>query len=178
MSDNTMALRPIEIHDLEYLHILAMDPVVRSNVVGWGWPQALSSHQAWYDRGTDSDTTRRFIIHVEDIGQVGMIGLWQIDWRNKTAEVGLKIGGRDGLRGRGFGTSALRKLTDFAFADAGLRRLHSEVLDINSTSQRLFTTAGWSREGVLRQHVWRAGDYRDVIQFGILAKEHFRTSGK
>lgn len=173
LRNESIRLRPIERDDLSYLTDLANDPVVRHNVVGWDWPFSLAGQERWFDRGVESDAARRFLIETVDGGAVGLAGLWDIDWHNRTAVSGLKLGGTAEVRGRGYGRQALGLLMDFAFLDVGLRRLTADVLEYNRASLKLHVEKfGWVREGLSREHVWRDGQHWDVVQLGILRDEY------
>nr|WP_162241223.1 GNAT family protein [Leifsonia sp. Leaf325] len=172
MTNNKMRLRPVEREDLEFLRDLANDPVVRAKVVGWDWPLSLAGQEKWFDRADTDSSVHRFIAEDEN-GPAGMAGLWEVDWHNRTALVAVKLGGRPDVRGRGLGIAVVDAIMDFAFNDVGLNRLHSTILDDNDASLALFVRkAGWSVEGRLRSHVWRSGDYHDLVQVGILRSEY------
>lgn len=167
-------LRPIERTDLVFLRDLANDPVVRQNVVGWDWPLSLEGQEKWFDRGIDTSTTRRFIIEGDEGEPVGLTGLWDINWRNRTAKSAVKIGGRPDVRGRGYGTRSVHSLMDFAFNDVGLNRLYSTILDFNEASISTYTKkSGWKIEGVARQHIYRDGCFVDLMHIGILRDEYY-----
>lgn len=173
MTAASVVLRPIEQGDLSFLRDLANDPGVRANVVGWDWPLSLAAQQEWFETGVDTVTTRRFIVENEDSEPVGLTGLWDIDWHNRTALSAVKIGGRPDLRGRGYGTGALWATMAMAFTDVGLHRLYSTILEFNAASIATYVEkSGWRREGVARQHVWRDGQYWDAIYVGILRDEY------
>lgn len=102
-----------------------------------------------------------------------MTGLWEIDWHNSSAMTALKLGGRNNVRGRGYGKSAVEEMMRFAFDDVGLNRLHSTILQTNEASRALYVgSCGWTEEGLLRQHIWRDGAYQDVLQVAILRDEY------
>jgi len=173
LSNDSIRLRPIERGDLPFLAELANDPIVRHNVIGWDWPLSLAGQERWFDRGVESDSARRFVVESNEGAALGLTGLWEIDWHNRTAVSGIKLGGSADVRGHGYGRQALRLLMDFAFEDVGLHRLTADVLEYNQASIVLHVDKlGWTREGVSRQHVWRQGRHWDVIQLGILRDEY------
>jgi RimJ/RimL family protein N-acetyltransferase len=172
-SASTVALRAVEPADLAFLQALANDPEVRSNVVDWDWPLSLAGQQEWFPSTLSDRTTRRFIVETPDGAPVGMTGLWDLDWRNRIALTGLKLGGTTDVRGKGYGTSAINAIMDFAFLDAGLNKLYATVLADNARSLAAYVRkCGWTEEGRLRQHAWRGGRYVDLVQIGILRSEY------
>ncbi|MFF1571171.1 GNAT family N-acetyltransferase [Leifsonia sp. NPDC058292] len=169
----SVALRPIERADLPFLQRLANDPQVRENVVGWDWPLSLAGQEAWFAASLANHDTRRFIVETADGRAIGLTGLWDIDWRSRTALTALKLGGDDEVRGRGYGTSAIRALMDFAFLDVGLNRLYSTIVAGNEASVAAYVrNSGWQEEGRLREHAWRGGRYVDLIQIGMLRSDY------
>lgn len=171
--ENTVSLRPIEREDLGFLRDLANDTEVRRNVVGWGWPLSLADQERWFNSGIDTPTTRRFIVETADGQPIGMTGLWEIDWRNRSAMVAIKLGGRPGIRGKGLGVAAIEAVMMFAFRDVGLRRLHASFLATNEASRALFVRkCGWIEEGIMREHVWREGEFQDLVHVGLLENEY------
>jgi RimJ/RimL family protein N-acetyltransferase len=169
-------LRPIERFDLDFLCDLGNDSFVRDNVVGWGWPLSLASQETWFTSIINGDhSSRRFIIDVNGTA-VGLIGLWNLNWHDRSAEVGLKIGGKtQEVRGQGYGSRALSQLVNFSFFDVGLHKLWAHVIETNDRSQNLFNNHGWTREGILRNHVWRNGKFVNVVQYGLLYDEITHT---
>ncbi len=175
LSGESLTLRPIERGDLVFLRDLANDPGVRANVVGWDWPLSLHGQEQWFAAGRESDHARRLLIETHDGRPIGITGLWDIDWRNRRAMSAIKLGGSDEpVRGRGYGSEALRLMMDFAFGDVGLHRLTAQILEFNQASRALYAKCGWVEEGISRQHVWRDGTYWDVIDLGILRSEYLR----
>ncbi|QAV70548.1 N-acetyltransferase [Salinibacterium sp. UTAS2018] len=170
-------LRPIEHEDLPFLQSLANDTVVRERVVGWDWPVSMADQERWFVSGANTSTTRRFVVESTSGDRLGLTGLWDIDWHNRSALTALKLGGDPGNRGKGYGAEAVQALMRFAFNDVGLNRLHSTILETNLPSLVVYIRkSGWSEEGRLRQHVWRDGKFLDAIQIGILASE-FASAG-
>jgi RimJ/RimL family protein N-acetyltransferase len=169
----SVRLRPIEREDLSFLRDLANDAQVRENVVGWDWPLSLAAQERWFDAGADTMITRRFIVEDDEGAPVGLTGLWDIDWHNRSAMTAIKIGGRPNVRGRGHGFAAIAAIMAFAFNDVGLNRLYTTILSDNEPSRQLFVTkCGWVEEGVLREHVWRNGVFRDVVHVALLRNEY------
>ena len=165
-------LRGIEEGDLDFLVALANDPVVRANVVGWDWPLTKAGQLKWFASTLGDNSTRRFIVEDSNGTPVGVTIVGDIDWRNGTASLAIKLGGPEMPRRKGLGTAALYSTMQFAFEDAGLRKLHATILDTNEASKALFTRkCGWKQEGLLRRQVWRGGDYVDLLQVGIFRDE-------
>jgi RimJ/RimL family protein N-acetyltransferase len=165
-------IRPVEQRDLQFLRELGNDPVVRSNVVGWDWPLSDAGQERWFGTSAESSTTRRFLVESKSGDPLGLTGLWDIDWHSRNALTALKLGGRDGVRGRGYGSDAIKAVTAFAFLDVGLERLYSTILVTNEASLRAYCEkSGFTVEGRARRHVWRNGGFVDLVHIGILRED-------
>ncbi|PHQ53594.1 hypothetical protein BLA24_00025 [Streptomyces cinnamoneus] len=73
--------------------------------------------------------------------------------------------------GKGYATDAARTMIDFGFRTLGLHRISAAIGPDNLASINLIERLGFTREGVLRDHVHTNGVWRDSILFSTLAKE-------
>ena len=74
-------------------------------------------------------------------------------------------------RGKGYASEALGLLIEYGFDEIGLHRIYARVIDGNEASRNLFTRLGFTQEGLLREHVFRHGKYRNMFMFGLLRDE-------
>lgn len=177
LKGNLVSLRTMEVEDLPYIKAINDDPVVRANVVGWGWPNSEAEMLRWH-AASQGGNTHRWVVEDGDGRVIGVTGLWDVDMQSRHAMTALKIGGKNEVRGRGLGTDAIKLVMAFAFYDLGLNRLYGAILANNVASQRAYLDkCGWSREGVSRAHVWRHGDYVDLVQVGVLKADFDGLAG-
>ncbi len=73
--------------------------------------------------------------------------------------------------GRGIATDAARTITDYGFQELGLHRVSAAVGPDNTASIRLVEQLGMVREGVIRDHVFTNGAWRDSVLYSALAEE-------
>lgn len=149
--------------------------------------QRLSSHdEAIYrfEQGVEEWVTglpskkdmRAFAIETVEGGRlIGFCELVHVDWRCRSAMLGIEIGDHDAW-GRGYGTEAVRILLRVAFDGMGLNRVEAGTFEFNPRAVRCLEKAGFAREGVLRQSVYREGRFWDEVVMGILA-EDWRARG-
>ena len=115
-----------------------------------------------------NDGIENFVFAIRSGGRlIGMVNIDGLDWPNSHAEIGIALT-EPAERGRGLAAEALALLISYAFHELGLKRIWARVIEDNLPSLRLFDTMGFQREGVLRQHVRRRGQFRDMIVFGLL----------
>lgn len=165
-------IRALEKEDLPALTEWHNDPAIARNLVGWSFPLSMAHQEVWFESTLKNQNTKRFAIEsIEDGRLIGMTGLWDIDWKNRSALTASIIG--EDVRGRGYGSDAIAAIMEYAFIELGLNRLWSDILDFNQASLGAYVRkCGWQKEGVLRQHIFRNGAFHDCIRVAILASEY------
>lgn len=126
----------------------------------------MLNQEDWFEKVSRDRGNEMFAIHCER-GFVGVCGLCHIDWLNRTAEVSIYIGPED-CRGKGVGIDTLALLRDKAFNEFNLHKLWAEIYSNNHASIGLFEKAGYTLEGTLRKQVYKCGEYRDSLMYGLL----------
>lgn len=130
-------------------------------------PVGASHHRKWFERIQDRDDAVIFAIRDKGGRLVGTCQLINRHPVHCTAELQIRIGYPED-RGHGYGTSAVRRLLDFAFRDWNLNRVQLYVLEGNEPALRTYEKCGFKREGALRQAVFIDGAYRNLIVMGVL----------
>nr|WP_121390979.1 GNAT family protein [Actinokineospora cianjurensis] len=74
-------------------------------------------------------------------------------------------------QGKGYATDTVRTMVDFAFGPLGLHRVTAAIGPENAASLAVARRCGFSREGVLRDHVHTNGAWRDSVLFSRLADD-------
>ena len=98
----------------------------------------------------------RFVIDYgngDDAQFAGVISLHTINIKNHTAEIGYWM--EKSMRGKGIGTIAAKMIADYGFRSLGFRRIDGLADVENAASQKLLTSAGFQKEGILRNKVTR-----------------------
>jgi UDP-4-amino-4,6-dideoxy-N-acetyl-beta-L-altrosamine N-acetyltransferase len=132
-------------------------------------PHTEAGHHAWVEAFL-ADPDRRGWIILFNRAPAGFLTLTGLTNCNRRAEWGWYIGDPD-ARGRGAGRAAQALGLDKAFDDLGLEKVFAEVLADNETALKSQAAAGFRREGYLRKHALKDGEYRDVVLLAILAEE-------
>lgn len=102
---------------------------------------------------------------------VGLIGLLDINLRNRKAEMYIALGERT-YRGKGVAATSVRLLIDKAFHEFGLNRLYLYTERENIPAQRLFEKCGFRREGLLLEDLIYNGRKVDRWLYAITALEY------
>lgn len=145
----TVALVPLAREHLPAVEALFDDPdVLRFTRLPEPPPPGFA--ETWlglYERGRRDGTREGFAV-VEEGEFLGLALAPRIEREARTAELGYIVA--PSARGRGVATTALRLLTEWAFAELGALRLELLVGVENHASKRVAERNGYRLEGVLR----------------------------
>jgi RimJ/RimL family protein N-acetyltransferase len=136
-------------------------------------PMTVAEEEAWFEdmikRQGKSDY--HFVMClIEDDRPIGTLGLFDINYVNGTAGIGISIGEKE-LWGQGLGTDAMNALLDFGFGQLRLERLWLEVYDYNARARRSYEKCGFTLEGTERHAIFKHGRHHDVLMMSILSEE-------
>jgi len=106
----------------------------------------------------------------EDRAHIGNIKLGSVDRNNRQADVGLLLGEKKSW-GKGFGTEAVKLVSQYAFDALDLHKLAAGVLDGNTGSAVVFKKAGYQLEGILRDHAILNGAFVDCQMYSRLSTD-------
>ena len=135
---------------LDGLAAVAADPDVRRftripDPVPPGFPETWLGR---FEEGRREGAREGFAIVGGGSEFLGVAVVPKLDRDARTAELGYVVVRE--ARGRGVATEALRLLTEWAFAEAGMLRLELLISVDNAASKRVAERCGYVREGVLR----------------------------
>lgn len=101
---------------------------------------------------------------------IGNVGLHSQEKIHRSAEFGIFIGEK-AYWNTGYGTEATRLTVKHGFETLNLNRIYLTVYETNPRAVRAYEKAGFVREGVQRQAIYRNGRYIDMILMSILRAE-------
>jgi RimJ/RimL family protein N-acetyltransferase len=164
-------LRALEADDVALVHRWYQD--ARTAALMGELPRSLAAMEARYrngiaDQGRDSYPF--LICRLEDDVPVGRLDLFAIDRANGSADFGIAIGDRE-QRGRGYGRDAVEALSDFAFEELRLERLHLLTDATNVRAHRTYQAAGFTVEAVERRAFFQHGRFTDAVHMSLLRHE-------
>ncbi len=166
-------LRAADQDDLPMFVKWLNDPEVRHGLMMY-LPLSMATEQKWFDdmlkRPQDEQP---LVIEFEDQGKwisIGNCGIFGIDWRIRSAEVGIMIGEKEHWN-QGYGTKAMRLLIKHGFNTLNLNRIFLKVYENNPRAVRSYEKAGFFHEGCMRQAHYHKGKYIDAIMMSVLREE-------
>lgn len=135
------------------------------------YPLFNSGQEMWFEKHMRSNDFL-FIVY-ESSTKIGMIGLSNIDNRNRNAKL-LRFVLDEEFRGKGYGREALRLLLDYAFNHLNLHSVYLDTFKHNVRIINFYKKAGFKQEGIKRQHIYKDGKYNDLVCMRVL-KDEFKT---
>lgn len=130
-------------------------------------PVHAAQHAAWMRSIVNRNDVVVFAIRQKRGDRlIGVCQLHTISPVHRSAELQIRIGDAR-ARGRGYGAEAVRLLVDFAFRDLNLHRVWLRVFRTNTRALKTYASAGFAKEGVMRDAAFVNGRFVDVVVMGI-----------
>ena len=101
---------------------------------------------------------------------IGNITLQCIHQIYRSAEFACVFGEKD-YWGRGYGTEAAKMIFNHGFKRLNLHRIWTGTASTNIGMQKIAEKLGMKKEGVFKEAMFLNGEYVDIIEYGILAKD-------
>jgi len=165
-----VTLRPVTEDDLPFLARLRNDPAAAGEYGWFGWKDPQRGRRRWAESGLLSETGGTLIVLLDN-ERAG-----SVSWREVPAgpiascwNIGITLVPES--RGRGCGSAAQRLLARYLFTHTLAHRVEASTETTNIAEQRALEKAGFTREGVLRGAMFRQGQWRDLVVYGVLRDE-------
>ena len=162
-------LRALEPEDLDFIHAIENDESV------WEISNTETPYSRFlikqYLEESHKDIYQvkqlRLVISNYDDEALGMIDIFDFDFKNKRAGIGILI--RDTKnRNNGFGREALQLLTDYCFTHLNLHQLYCNISEENDVSIKLFTNQGFKQIGLKIDWNLVNGIYKNEYLFQLI----------
>lgn len=162
-------LRALEPEDLDFVHTIENDESI--------WE--ISSTQTPYSKyiikqyleNAHKDIYEikqlRLVISNYNNEPIGMIDLFDFDFKNKRAGIGILI--KDSVnRIKGYGSEALKILVNYGFKQLNLHQMYCNISEDNEASIKLFSNHGFIKVGLKRDWNYVDGQYKNEYLFQII----------
>ena len=160
-------LRAVELSDKEMLLDIINDEQTEYELGGWSFPISNLNQEEWIKSlKPDNNTLRCVIVNKEGDRAIGTVILSDIDYKNGTAEIHIKLGNQ--IRSKGYGAETINLIVDYAFNELRLQCIYAHINSYNEKSQNLFEKCGFVKEGILRDRIFKKGNYHNVYSYSLL----------
>lgn len=169
-------LRAAEKEDLPVFVRWINDPEVTENLM-LVKPWSSFEEENWFEKMMERPANEHvLVIDVPDETQkteyrpIGTCSFYNIDWRNRSAEIGIMIGEK-AFWDQGYGSETMRLMLDHGFGTMNFHRIWLQVFSKNKRGIRTYEKAGFQYEGMFRQAHYQHGQYYDVYLMSVLRDE-------
>ncbi|UDM73883.1 GNAT family N-acetyltransferase [Vagococcus fluvialis] len=163
-------LRAIEKNDRDILLELINDPEIEYELGGSSYPISTFQQEKWIEGLTSrEDILRTMIVDKKNNTVVGTAILTDIDFKNGSAEIHIKIAKNH--QGKQYGSKVIRLLCCYSFDELRLNCIYANIISYNKASQKLFEKCGFIQEGRMRDRVFKKGNYYDVLSYSLLLRD-------
>ena len=114
------------------------------------------------------------IICIENDELIGNISLTNVDYINKTAELGIFIGNKD-YHSRGYGSEAIMLLLNYAFNYINLNNVMLKVYSFNICAIKAYEKCGFKTFGIWKDSHYFNGKYVDEIFMNVLKDDFYKN---
>ena len=162
-------LRALEPEDLEFIHDIENDESI--------WE--ISNTQTPYSRFLIKEYLEhahkdifevkqlRLIISNYNNEALGMIDLFDFDFKNSRAGVGILVKNPNN-RLKGYGYEALKLLVNYSFTHLGLHQLYCNISEENTASIKLFTNQEFKKIGLKKDWNQVNGSYKNEYLYQLI----------
>ena len=166
----------------EHVYISPMNPEDVEKYVKWlNDPEIvkyLSVHNGLVSLNGEKEYLEEFskrefvfaIVKNDNDELIGNIGLQNIDYKNGNAELGIFIGEEDNLS-KGYGSEAIKLLTNYAFNHLRLHSIYLRTLDTNERAQKSYEKCGFKEFGRRHESMFIDGKYHDLVYMELINKK-------
>lgn len=162
-------LRALEQEDLEFIHTIENDETfweisnTQTPFSNFILRQYLdNSHKDIFEV-----KQLRLVISNYDNEALGMIDLFDFDFKNSRAGIGILI--KDSVdRHQGLGTEALQLLINYSFKHLNLHQLYCNIAEDNNASVSLFTNQGFEIVGLKKDWNSINGNFQNEYLFQLI----------
>ena len=162
-------LRALEPEDLEFIHTIENDESV------WEISNTITPYSKFlikqYLKQSHKDIFEvkqlRLVISSYNKEALGMIDLFDFDFKNSRAGVGILVKDVKN-RAKGVGSEALKLLVNYSFTHLGLHQLYCNISEENDVSIKLFTKQGFKNIGLKKDWNLVNGSYKNEYIYQLI----------
>ena len=169
LTNGSVKLRAIEETDMDFCREMINSSYIESCTIRKNNPVSAKQQLEWFEN-YDQNKEIRLIIENET-AVLGMLIANNINWIDRNCEVGIKLMAQDSLKPNDT-LAACKLFLEYLFNELNMHCVFANILEENRLAYKLLTRLCFSKEGVLRQRVFKHGAYHNVVSFSILRNEY------
>lgn len=168
-----VSIRAIEKGDLNFLKDMMNDEGIERMTVDDHFPISTLQEEQWYMNNICNPGFHKYIIDTPNDGAVGLVSLEDINWRNRSFQIPIKIM-KERCGTVGVGIDAHMAMLRYAFDELQMYRAWGITLDYNQASLNMLKSCGYTVEGRNRSAIYKNGKYHDLVLTSLLREEYYK----
>ncbi|MDR3610684.1 MAG: GNAT family protein [Ignavibacteriaceae bacterium] len=166
--------RALKLEDAEFINSLRRIEEMENKIGGNKRFVALERETKWVNDLIMNDNPGFIYVAVCEKGSDAIIGyasITEIDYRNgRCYWGGIKL--LPEKAGKGYGFQAALLLLKYVFEELRMERCAAEGLEEHTVGLKLMEKAGFKKEGLMRKHIYKNGEYKNNWLLSILKEEY------
>ncbi|MBD1221296.1 UDP-4-amino-4,6-dideoxy-N-acetyl-beta-L-altrosamine N-acetyltransferase [Virgibacillus halodenitrificans] len=131
----------------------------------------IEKQRKWYKEIMENQQFEKYwVIQLDSGVPVGLISINNIDYVNQHASWAYYLGNIE-AKGKGLARILECNIYDYAFNNLNLNKLWCEVLEFNEKVVQMHEKFGSKIEGKFKEHIYKNGEYHNIIRMAILNEE-------
>lgn len=168
-------LRAYEEEDIPLKVKWMNDPLV-IKMLNSPFPISKIGTKKWLYKLQDDPSRMEFMVCMKENDEViGYTGFRDIDKKNKNAESYTGIGNTQ-FWGKGLGKEIKVIALNYIFSLHDMNKIYTHVRAGHVKNLGLNESIGFVEEGVLREHIYNRGEFKDVVVQGVLKKDFYKRN--
>ena len=165
-------LRALELEDHVLLHKWRADCNVNKLLVGNTFFVSREREKASIEQKMHDDSKNIYIgvCDKETAILIGYTSITNLDLRNSKAEINFYLGDKK-FWGKGLGKEAVKLTLKFLFEQYPLNKCYGKCLEEHAVSQKIFLSLGFKKDGVLRNEIFKNGEFKNILVYSLLRSE-------
>jgi methionyl-tRNA formyltransferase len=170
IQSENIRLLPLQKKDSDLLDDWNLDTVLPFGDSNYG-PNSGENQGAWIERMMTkrSDLIIFAIEEMEHSKPIGTCSLHNINWRNRSSEVQVRIKDSEYFS-QSYEIEAVNLLCDFGFDDLNLHRVYLHIFADNKNAIRAYEQIGFVKEGCHKEPAFSDGSWRDILYMSKIEK--------
>lgn len=166
-----ITLRPLKLEDATQTLELRYDIESNKAMMGYPFPVNLENEKNWISSLYPQGERNSIFLAIEENAHkkfAGYLSAKSINYIDGTADFGIIL--LKEFRGKGYSKEAMNLFFNYLYREIHLRKLTLYVLEGNTPAIEAYKKIGFIREGLLKEHTWQDGQYKNIVVMSIFLK--------
>ncbi len=136
--------------------------------MGSRFPVNLYEQELWYKNVKKDKTKKKLIINNKE-ENIGMISIFNIDYKNQNSEIGAYI--IPSQQNKGYAKEAIKMMLEYSFYELNMHKIYALIYKSNILSLKLFKSTGFQYESNNKDAIYFQGRFIDIEKYSVFKKD-------